>query len=50
MSALNQPLLIANSNYHVGHQVAVAVAKEQKFFDEEGLSAYVYDSGGIIER
>jgi ABC-type nitrate/sulfonate/bicarbonate transport system substrate-binding protein len=48
MSALDQPLLIANSNYHVGHQVAVAVAKEQKFFEEEGLSAYVYDSGGVI--
>ena len=48
MSALDQPLMIANSNYHVGHQVAIAVAKEQKFFEEEGLSAYVYDSGGVI--
>lgn len=48
MSALDQPILIANSNYHVGHQVAIAVAKEQKFFDQEGLSEYAYDSGGII--
>jgi ABC-type nitrate/sulfonate/bicarbonate transport system substrate-binding protein len=48
MSALDQPLLIANSNYHVGHQVAIAVAKEQKFFQEEGLAEYVYDSGGLI--
>lgn len=48
MSALDQPLLIANSNYHVGHQVAVAVAKEQKFFAEEGLADYVYDAGGLI--
>jgi hypothetical protein len=48
MSALDQPLLIANSNYHVGHQVAIAVAREQKFFQDEGLTDYVYDSGGLI--
>ena len=35
MSTLDQPILIANSNYHVGHQVAIFVAKEQGFFNEE---------------
>jgi ABC-type nitrate/sulfonate/bicarbonate transport system substrate-binding protein len=48
MSALDQPLLIANSNYHVGHQVAIAVAQEQGFFQQEGFKKYVYDSGGLI--
>ncbi|HYY25432.1 MAG TPA: ABC transporter substrate-binding protein [Candidatus Udaeobacter sp.] len=48
MSALDQPLLIANSNYHVGHQVAIALAKEQNFFSQEGLADYVYDFGGLI--
>jgi hypothetical protein len=38
MSTLDQPILIANSNYHVGHQVAIFVAKEQGFFSEEGLA------------
>ena len=31
MSTLDQPILIANSNYHVGHQVAIVVAKEKEF-------------------
>ena len=48
MSTLDQPILIANSNYHVGHQVAIAVAKEQNYFAEEGLKEYDYDSGGLI--
>ena len=48
MSTLDQPILIANSNYHVGHQVAIAVAKEQKYFSEEGLKEYEYDSRGLI--
>lgn len=48
MSALDQPILIANSNYHVGHQVAIAVAQERGFFREEGLADYIYDSGGLI--
>ena len=48
MSTLDQPLLIANSNYHVGHQVAIFVAKEQGFFDEEGLKEYDYDARGLI--
>src|SRR4029434_3507317 len=48
MSTLDQPILIANSNYHVGHQVAIAVAKEQKYFSEEGLKDYEYDSRGLI--
>src|SRR5438309_6142324 len=48
MSTLDQPLLIANSNYHVGHQIAIFVAKEQGFFHEEGLKQYEYDSRGLI--
>jgi len=48
MSILGQPLLIANVNYHVGHQVAVAVAEERGYFREEGLRSYVYDSRGLI--
>ena len=48
MSTLDQPLLIANSNYHVGHQIAIYVAEEQGFFREEGLKEHEYDSGGLI--
>jgi hypothetical protein len=46
VSTLDQPLLIANSNYHVGHQIAIFVAEEQGFFREEKLGAYQYDAGG----
>jgi ABC-type nitrate/sulfonate/bicarbonate transport system substrate-binding protein len=48
MSTLDQPILIANSNYHVGHQVAIFVAEEQDFFREEGLDKYEYDARGLI--
>jgi len=48
MSTLDQPILIANSNYHVGHQVAIFVAAEQGFFREEGLREYEYDARGLI--
>jgi hypothetical protein len=48
MSTLDQPILIANSNYHVGHQVAIFVAKEQGYFSQEGLQEYEYDSRGLI--
>jgi ABC-type nitrate/sulfonate/bicarbonate transport system substrate-binding protein len=48
MSAIDQPLLIANSNYHVGHQIAIFVAKERGFFREENLPAYNYEAGGLI--
>ena len=48
MSALDQPLLIANSNYHVGHQIAIFVAEEQGYFREENLPAYDYEAGGLI--
>jgi ABC-type nitrate/sulfonate/bicarbonate transport system substrate-binding protein len=48
MSTLDQPLLIANSNYHVGHQVAIFVAEEQGFFRAEGLTEYEYDPRGLI--
>jgi ABC-type nitrate/sulfonate/bicarbonate transport system substrate-binding protein len=48
MSTLDQPLLIANSNYHVGHQVAIFVAEEQGFFNQEGLKEYEYNARGLI--
>lgn len=48
MSTIDQPLLIANSNYHVGQQVAVYVAKEQGYFREEGLEKFDYDGRGLI--
>jgi hypothetical protein len=35
MSTLDQPPLIANSNYHVRHQVAIFVAEEQGFFRDQ---------------
>jgi len=48
MSTSDQPLLIANVNYHVGHWVAVYVAEEQGFFKEEGLTRYEYERGGLL--
>jgi len=48
MSTTDQPLLIANSNYHVGQQVAVYVASEQGYFKEEGLEKFDYDGRGLI--
>lgn len=48
MSALEQPLLIANVNYHVGHWVAIYVAEEQGLFKEEGLTRYDYERGGLL--
>ncbi|HEV8721098.1 MAG TPA: ABC transporter substrate-binding protein [Candidatus Binatia bacterium] len=48
MSTLDQPILIANSNYHVGHQIAIFVAEEQGFFSDEGLKEFEYDSRGLI--
>ncbi len=48
MSTLDQPILIANSNYHVGHQVALAVAREQGYMIQEGLTQYEYDARGLI--
>ena len=48
MSTVDQPLLIANSNYHVGQQVAVYVAEEQGYFREEGFTSYDYDGRGLI--
>ena len=48
MSALNQPILIANVNYHVGHWVAIYIAEEQGFFKEEGLGRYEYERSGLL--
>jgi ABC-type nitrate/sulfonate/bicarbonate transport system substrate-binding protein len=48
MSGLDQPLLIANVNYHVGHWVAIYVAEERGFFKEEGLSRYEYERSGLL--
>ncbi len=48
MSALDQPILIANSGYHVGHLRSIQAAEDQGFFREEGLSEYAYESSGLI--
>lgn len=48
MSILDQNILIANVNYHVGHWVAIYVAEEQGFFKEEGLARYEYERGGLL--
>jgi ABC-type nitrate/sulfonate/bicarbonate transport system substrate-binding protein len=48
MSGLDQPLVIANCNFHVGHQRSVRVAEELGYFKEEGLGDYVYQTGGLV--
>jgi hypothetical protein len=48
MSGLDQPLLIANSNYHVGQQTSVRVAEEQGYYREEGLAQHVYEWRGLL--
>ncbi len=48
MSGMDQPIVIANCNFHVGHERSVRVAEERGFFKEEGLDRYVYQSGGIV--
>jgi ABC-type nitrate/sulfonate/bicarbonate transport system substrate-binding protein len=48
MSSLDQPLLIANSNYHVGQQMSIRVAEEQGYFREEGFASYVHDWRGLL--
>src|SRR5712692_7791796 len=48
MSAFDQPLLIANSGYHIGHQMSVRAAEEQGFFQEEGLLEYAFEGAGLI--
>ena len=48
MSALDQPIRIANSGYHVGHLRSIQAAEDQGFFREEGLSEYSYESSGLI--
>jgi hypothetical protein len=48
MSGLYQPLLIANSNYHVGQQTSVRVAEEQGYFRDEGLVQHEYDWRGLL--
>ncbi len=48
MSGLDQPIVIANSNYHVGQERSFRVAEEQGYLKEEGLERYVYERGGLI--
>lgn len=48
MSGVDQPLFIAQSGYHVGHQRSWRPAEEQGFVREEGLERYVYDPHGLI--
>jgi hypothetical protein len=48
VSGLDQPLLIANGNYHVGHQFSVRIAEERGYFADEGLTRYLYEWRGLI--
>jgi ABC-type nitrate/sulfonate/bicarbonate transport system substrate-binding protein len=48
MSGLDQPIVIANSCFHVGHERTFRAAEEQGFFEEEGLDRYVYERGGLV--
>src|SRR5437867_2720677 len=48
MSDLDQPILIANCCYHVGHERSTVVADEHGFFKEEGLERYVIERGGLM--
>jgi ABC-type nitrate/sulfonate/bicarbonate transport system substrate-binding protein len=48
MSTLDQSILIANVNYHVGHWVAIYLAEEQGFFKQEGLEHYEYERSGLL--
>jgi len=48
MSGVDQPVVIANSNYHVGQERSWRAAEEQGFVKEEGLDRYVYQAGGLI--
>ncbi len=48
MSHRDQALLVANSNYHVGQQIAVRVAEQQSYFREEGFLNYEYEFRGLI--
>lgn len=48
MSGVDQPIVIANSGYHVGHERSWRAAEEQGFVKEEGLEPYVYERGGLI--
>lgn len=48
MSGLDQPIVIANSCYHVGHERSFRAAEEQGYLKDEGLERYVYERGGLI--
>ena len=46
MSTPDQPILIANSNYHVGHQVAIFVAERTLVDRRLDVDAEIYIAGG----
>ena len=48
MSGLAQPIVIANSSYHTGHERSFLAAEEQGFVRDEGLNRYAYLRGGLI--
>ena len=48
VSGLDQPLLLATVNYHVGHTMSIRVAEEHGFFREEGLGDYIFDDRGML--
>jgi YD repeat-containing protein len=45
---VNQPLFIAQSGFHVGHERSWRAAEAQGFPKEEGLERYEYDPHGLI--
>jgi YD repeat-containing protein len=48
LSGTDQPLFIAQSGFHVGHERTWRAAEEQGFVREEGLERYLYDPHGLI--
>lgn len=48
MTAALSPILLANTGYHIGHQMSIRVAEEQGFFQQEGFSNYEYEWRGLV--
>jgi ABC-type nitrate/sulfonate/bicarbonate transport system substrate-binding protein len=50
VSTRDQSLFIATMGYHVGHMISVQVAREQRYYHEEGLEAFEFDGRGLLPR
>jgi ABC-type nitrate/sulfonate/bicarbonate transport system substrate-binding protein len=48
VSGVDQPLLLATVNYHIGHTLSIRIAEEQRLFREEGFTDYVFDGRGLL--